>query len=198
MLTGVGAMRSARFAPAGLLVDCAKRVMLDGGPRSVPDGGLDAWLVTDERAELIGHIRARARERGLEPEVGAVHGPGLDIVPQPVVHTSRPTYGYLISVDHLRIAWAPEFLQFPDWANGADLMFADAAGWDRPIRFAGGVGGHAAAEQVAVEAQHRGVRRLVFAHIGRPTIRAMDAGRLPAFGTFGHDGQVFHPRRWRG
>jgi hypothetical protein len=49
-----------------------------------------------------------------------------------------------------------------------------------------------------VEARRRGVRRLVFAHIGRPTIRAMDAGRRPAFGTFGRDGQVFHPRRWRG
>jgi ribonuclease BN (tRNA processing enzyme) len=191
-------MRSPRFAPAGLLVEAERRVMLDGGPGSVPEGTLDAWLVTDERAELMARIRALAQERGLAPEVGGVHAPGLDIVPLPVVHTSRPTYGYLISADHLRIAWAPEFLQFPDWANGADLMFADAAGWDRPIRFAGGVGGHAAARQVAVEAQRHGVRRLVFAHLGRPTIRAMDAGQRPAFGRFGHDGQVFRPRRWRG
>jgi len=191
-------MRSPRFAPAGLLVEAEHRVLLDGGPGSMPDGSLDAWLVTDERAELIAFIRALARERGLEPEVGAVHAPGLDIVPQPVVHTSHPTYGYLISIDSLRIAWAPEFLEFPGWANGTDLMFADAAGWERPIWFAGRVGGHAPAQQVAVEARRRGVRRLIFAHIGRPTIRAMDAGRRPAFGTFGQDGQVFHPRRWRG
>lgn len=42
-------------------------------------------------------------------------------------------------------------------------MFAEAAGWSRPIRFAGGAGGHA-------------VKRLVFAHIGRSTIRALDRG----------------------
>jgi len=34
----------------------------------------------------------------------------------------------------------PEFLEFPSWAAGADLMFAEAAGWARPIRFAKGTG----------------------------------------------------------
>ena len=33
---------------------------------------------------------------------------------------------------------------------------------------------------------HR-VRRLVFAHIGRPTIAALDAGQVPPFGEFGAD-----------
>lgn len=73
--------------------------------------------------------------------------------------------------------WAPEFWEFPSWAQGADLMFAEAAGWDRPIRFAGGVGGHLDLVHVAEAAQKLGVRRLVFAHIGRPTIRALDRGR---------------------
>ena len=40
-------------------------------------------------------------------------------------------------------------------------------------------------------ARRAGVRRLVFSHIGRPTIRAIDAGLAPAFGELGHDGQVF-------
>ena len=51
---------------------------------------------------------------------------------------------------------------------GADPMFADAAGWARPIRFAKGTGGHAPALEVAEQAARHGVRRLVFAHIGRP------------------------------
>jgi hypothetical protein len=38
--------------------------------------------------------------------------------------------------------------------------------------------------------RHR-VRRLVFAHIGRPTIRAADRGERPPFGELARDGQVF-------
>ena len=71
------------------------------------------------------------------------------------------------------------------------------AGWERPIRFAKGVGGHVAAVEMAHQARRRGVRRLVLAHIGRPTIRAMDAGERPPFGRFGVEGAVFGPRRWR-
>jgi len=37
---------------------------------------------------------------------------------------------------------------------------------------------------------HR-VRRLVFAHIGRPAIAAIDAGLVPPFGEFGTDGAVY-------
>jgi hypothetical protein len=70
-------------------------------------------------------------------------------------------------------------------------MFADAAGWARPIRFAHGAGGHAAAVDVAGQAARHGVRRLVFAHIGRPTIAAIEAGHRPAFGEFGADGAVY-------
>ncbi len=47
-------------------------------------------------------------------------------------------------------------------------MFAEAAGWARPIRFAKGTGGHAPALEVAEQVARHGVRRLVFAHIGRP------------------------------
>ena len=69
--------------------------------------------------------------------------------------------------------------EFPSWAAGADLMFAEAAGWARPIRFAKGTGGHAPALEVAEQAARHGVRRLVFAHIGRPAIAALDAGHAP-------------------
>jgi hypothetical protein len=70
-------------------------------------------------------------------------------------------------------------------------MFAEAAGWHRPIYFRGGVGGHACAMDVARVAQRCGVKRLVLAHIGRPTIRARDSGgRLP-FGELASDGDVY-------
>lgn len=67
-------------------------------------------------------------------------------------------------------------------------MFAEAAGWARPIRFARGAGGHAPAPAVAEQAARYGVRRLVFAHIGRPAIAALDAGQVPPFGEIGVEG----------
>jgi Beta-lactamase superfamily domain len=198
-LLGVGAMNSPRFAPAGLLIEHEEStVMLDGGPGSEPSGPLDAWLVTDARAELIRQIRERASELGIAPAIERYRGVvGLEITPRRVKHTSHETYGYLITAEGRRIVWAPEFWAFPAWAAGVDLMFADASGWDRPIRFAKGVGGHVAAVEMAEQARRRGVRRLVLAHIGRPTIRAMDAGKRPPFGTYGRDGAIYLPRLWR-
>lgn len=191
-LLGVGAMNSPRYGPAGLLAEhAAARVAIDGGPGAVPAGRLDAWLVTDERAELIGKLRRLASERGLVPQVAGFEGHGLGITPLPVVHTSHPTWGYLIRAVGRTVVWAPEFLEFPKWAAGADLLFADAAGWARPIRFARGTGGHAAVLGVAEQAARLRVRRLVLAHIGRPTIRALDAGLEPPFGEFGSDGASY-------
>jgi hypothetical protein len=189
---GVGAANSPRYAPAGLLVARGGvRVMLDGGPGAEPAGRLDAWLVTDERAELLPQLRRLAAARGLRPHVGALEQDDLRISARPVVHTSHPTFGYLLDAPEATVVWAPEFFEFPSWAGGAALMFADAAGWERPIRFAGGVGGHLHVPAVAEAARRHRVRRLVFAHIGRPTIRAIDRGERPPFGELAHDGQVF-------
>jgi len=193
-LLGVGAAASPRYPPAGLLVEHRRRrVALDGGPGAEAAGRLDAWLVTDERAELMPAIRRAARARGLEPAVAAYEADGLAIEPHAVVHTSHPAFGYLIRAGRHRIVWAPEFVRFPHWAVSADLMFAEASGWSRPIRFAGGVGGHAAVIQVAEQARRGGVRRLVLAHIGRPTLRALDAGESPPFGEVGEVGRTYRP-----
>lgn len=197
---GVGAQNSPRFGPAGLLVaHRGVRVMLDGGPGAEPVGDLDAWLVTDERAELIAGIRRLARDRGLEVRAADFERGGLRVLRRAVVHTNHPTFGYLIVATDpaIRVVWAPEFLEFPKWAAGADLMFAEASGWNRPIRFTGGVGGHLDGLSVARQARRYRVRRLVFAHIGRPTIRAMDRGDRPPFGEFARDGQAFVVRRRR-
>ena len=191
-LLGVGAMNSPRYSPAGLLISRGRvRVAIDGGPGAEPAGPLAAWLVTDERAELIRELRRLAAAHRLSPAVRAYHSSGLAIKPQPVVHTSHPAYGYLIEAGGMRIAWAPEFLEFPSWAAGTDLMFAEAASWARPIRFASGAGGHAPALEVAGQAARHGVRRLVFAHIGRPTITALDTGHVPPFGEIGTEGAVY-------
>ena len=185
-------MNSPRYAPAGLLVECGStRVMIDGGLGAEPKGNVLAWLVTDEHAELIREIRKLAQLRRLEPLVSGYSSNTLSVKPHRVVHTSHDTYGYLIRSQGKKVVWAPEFLEFPTWAKGAHLMFADAAGWTRPILFRGGVGGHASVEQVARDALKYKIKRLVFAHIGRPTIKAIDAGKLPAFGEFGVDGAVY-------
>jgi hypothetical protein len=185
-------MNSPRYAPAGLLIEYGQeRVILDGGPGAVAEGKVSAWLVSDERSELIGKIRKLAKNKGLEPGVATFRTNGLLIEPKAVVHTSHPTWGYLVHVRNKKLVWAPEFLVFPRWARGADLMFAEAAGWKRAILFRGGVGGHASVDQVACDAQKFKVAKLVFSHIGRPTIRAKDAGLHPAFGEFGADGDSY-------
>src|SRR5215218_10695506 len=150
---GVGAAASPRYRPAGLLVARrGVRVMLDGGPGAEPAGRLDAWLVTDERAELRSQLRRLAAERGVRPHAGSFQRGALRIDACPVVHTSHPTFGYLIEAPEGTVVWAPEFFEFPRWAHGVGL---------------------------------------VFAQVGRPTIRAMDRGERPAFGEFARDGQVF-------
>ncbi|MFG1704279.1 MBL fold metallo-hydrolase [Nonomuraea sp. M3C6] len=191
-LVGVGAMNSPRYRPAGLLVSWrGHRVLLDAGGDAAGDEPLGGWLVCDERAELMPQIRRTARALGLTVAATDYRAGGVEIVPLPVSHTSHPTYGYLIRTEQARAVWAPEFWTFPEWAAGADLMFADAAGWNRPIRFAGGVGGHAAVLQVAQDARDRQVGRLVFAHIGRPSIRAIDRGEQPPFGEWGVEGRTY-------
>jgi hypothetical protein len=167
------------------------RVMIDGGPGALPPARLDAWLVTDRRAELAAAIRRLAGARGLVPYAGPFQARGLRITDRQVVHTNHPTCGYSIEAAGRTVVWAPEFYAFPRWARDADLMFAEASAWNRPIRFAGAVGGHLDVLAVARAARRHHVRRLVFAHIGRPTMRALAAGLRPPFGEFATDGQVF-------
>ncbi|MFF8844205.1 MBL fold metallo-hydrolase [Streptomyces sp. NPDC015127] len=193
-LLGVGAMNSPRFAPAGLLLRYGRlQVAFDGGPGADPPPRLAAWLVTDEQAELRSALRRLAAERGVEPQAESLEAAGLRITRHPVVHTSHPAYGYRIEAGGSTAVWAPEFWEFPAWASGADLMFAEAASWERPIRFRGGVGGHAAVREVGAQAARHGVRRLVYAHIGRPTIRAIDAGLTPDVGEWGVEGRTYTP-----
>jgi len=146
-------------------VECGSAcVMIDGGPGAEPKGHVAAWLVTDRRGELIREIRKLARPRGLEPIVSRYSSELVSITPHNVIHTSHETYGYAIRFYRKKIVWAPEFLLFPTWAKGAHLMFAEAAGWSRPILFRGRVGGHASVEQVASDAQKYKIKKLVFAH----------------------------------
>lgn len=195
-LLGVGAMNSPRFAPAGLLLRWSgHRVVLDGGPGAEPPPGpLDAWPVTDEQAELRSALRRGATARGVRIRAGGLQLGGIHLRCMPVAHTAHPAYGYRIETGGPVVVWAPEFWEFPSWAAGADLMFAEAAAWDRPIRFRGGVGGHATVQTVAEQSVRHGVRRLAFAHIGRPSIRAIDAGVRPPVGEWGVEGRTYSLR----
>lgn len=193
ILLGVGAMNSPTFKPAGLIVDHPKGlIILDGLPPKMVVEKAKAWLLTDDKGELTPAQKKLAADAGGPiPSVRQVEIDGLRITPHKVEHTNHSTYGYLIDDNSHKIVWAPEFFKFPDWAAGADLMFAEAASWDRPILFAGNVGGHMAILDVADQAQKKGVKRLVFAHIGRPTIRAIKSGQRPPFGEFGKEGKSY-------
>ena len=188
-------MNSPRYRPAGLLVTWdGHRVMLDGGGSADPRGPLDGWLVSDDRAELMPPIRRRAAELGVVAGIACFEASGVMLRPLAVKHTSHPSVGYLIETARQRAVWAPEFWKFPEWAAGVDVTFADAAGWDRPIAFAHGVGGHACVRDVAEAARRAGVRRLIFAHIGRPSIRAIDRGQRPSFGQWGREDAEYRLR----
>jgi hypothetical protein len=69
-----------------------------------------------------------------------------------------------------------------------------AAAWNRPIRFARACGGHSCVLDVAEEAKTHKIRRLVFSHLGRATLRAIDAGHKPPFGELGIEGRVYRVR----
>ncbi|WP_149183509.1 MBL fold metallo-hydrolase [Streptomyces sp. TRM49041] len=185
-------MNSPRYAPAGLLVMWRdRRVAFDAGPGAEPPRRLDAWLVTDEHAELRSVLKAMAAERGLVARMGDLALGGLSVRALPVAHTSHPTCGYRIEAGGVAVVWAPEFWEFPVWAAGADLMFAEASGWNRRIRFRGGVGGHAHVQEIGREAARHKVGRLVYAHIGRPCLRAMDEGLEPGYGEWGREGRTY-------
>jgi hypothetical protein len=189
---GVGAQNSPCHAPAGLLISCVGvRVMIDGGPGAEPGGRLDAWLITDERAELIGAIRKLARARRLVPYVGDFRKNALRVEMRPVVHTSHPTCGYRLRVQGHTLVWAPEFYKVPRWARGADIMFAEGAAWSHPIRFAGGVGGHMDAVSVAqagTAVRHPTPRLRPHRTSDAPGPRQ---GLRPQFGEVATDGQTF-------
>lgn len=185
-------MNSPRFPPAGLLIRYrGSRVAIDGGPGAAPAERVHAWLLTDERAELRREIAHLAARHDIEPAVQAFAWQDLCVEPLPVAHTNHPAYGYLLRAPHATAAWAPEFWTFPTWAAGVDILFAEAASWNRPIRFRGGVGGHQPVLQVARDAQQHGVRRVVYVHIGRPTLPAIDRGEQPPFGEWGRVGATY-------
>jgi uracil-DNA glycosylase family 4 len=194
-LLGVGAEDSPKYKPAGLLVECGDvRVMFDGGKNSIgksePDGALDAWLWTDSGDEQTATRRAMAKAHGTVGRNSSFRKGGLAITMEPTKHTGHKTFGYVIDDGKTQVVWAPEFFEFPAWAKDAYIMFADAASWGQPIHFAGGVGGHMNVLQVSQKAKAAGVERLIFAHIGRPTIDALKAGEKVDFGEFGSDGQT--------
>jgi hypothetical protein len=77
------------------------------------------------------------------------------------------------------------------WAVDVQSHISVAA-WNRPIRFRDGVGGHAPVTEVAVDGHAVALRRLVYAHIGRPAIRAIGARARLKFGEWRIEGHMYH------
>ena len=190
-------MASPRYAPAGLLIEAAEQgLMIDGGKGAEPGGKLDGWLVTDEHAELISEIRRLAAAHGLRPAVKQVAWAGLVIEPHPVVHTNHPSFGYEIVYGDHHVVWAPEFWSFPEWAAEADLAFLEAAAWNRPIRFRGGVGGHAPVQRTSKRGAGRGNTSCCFRSY-RPTDDSRHRRQRAQCLEFAKDGQAFEFRNGR-
>lgn len=177
ILLGVGAAGSARFAPAGLLLEYGHvRVGFDGGPGSEPAEIIDAWLVSDAGGPLQQERHRIARETGMpEPAVGPYEHPPLHIEPMP----TAAAHGYRITIGHRFAVWAPAFAQFPEWAGGADLMFADGTGDRRRLA------------EVTAAAQQRLVRRLVLVPVGEVAIESVDGARPPPYGEWGEEGRAY-------
>lgn len=189
-LTGVGALASPRFLHAGLLLEYKSLAIIFDGGEYIPHvvRNAHAWLLTDMRGEHVSKVRQAARRWNVIPSQRRLTVEGVMITPMPVVHTNHPTCGYLIETPYRKIAWCPEYYAWPKWCRNLDLMFSEAAGWDRPIHFAGKVGGHMCVYDIAKKARQNQIKKLVYCHIGRPVLRAMDLGLHPPFGEFGREG----------
>jgi hypothetical protein len=178
ILLGVGAAGCVEYAPAGLLLEYGHvRVGFDGGPGSEPPESIHAWLVCDLHDDLQPARRRIAQETGMpDPAVVPYDHLPLRIEPMPVAQLA---YGYRFTVGHRVGVWTPVLGGFPAWAEGADLMFADATE------------SRAQVGDLAADAKHLGVRRLVFVRLGTAAMSALDSGGRPPYGEWGQESRTY-------
>jgi hypothetical protein len=126
---------------------------------------------------LQDELRDLAHETGMPaPAVGPYrHGP-LRVEPVPI---ADHLYGYRIGIGHHLAAWAPEALELPGWAEGMDVVFADAS-MDWPNL-----------RELAWTAKRLRVQRLVFVRLGAAALAAIDAGEQPPYGEWGEEGRKY-------
>jgi len=148
-------------------------------------------LVTDERGELRAALRRLAAQRGRTPAATTYVGGGLDVVPRPVAHTSHPTYGYAIRAGSRLVVWAPEFWTFPEWAAGADLMFAEPpAGTGRSVSAVVRAGTRPCCVPPPTPRRPAYAGWCTRTSAG-PSLRAIDAGLVPPGGEWGEPGRTY-------
>ncbi len=182
-LIGSGAMNSPRLDACLLVKSPAGTFLFDGGQDVTPEivrryaDSIDAMFISDPGGDAAPSIRRLAEALGTrciapeekDEEQRLFESSGVEVVALPVKHTNRPTFGYLISVNGTSIAWAPEFSEVPDWLDDVDFAFVEASSWSHPIRFIGGVGGHAAVVETIAELRKRNIGTVVLSHIGKQT-----------------------------
>jgi len=178
ILLGIGTAESARHAPAGLLLEYGHiRIGFDGGPGSEPPENIHAWLVCDVHDGLRPILCEIARDTGMpEPAVAPYDHRPLQIEPLP---TGPLAYGYRISTPHRAAVWAPVFTEFPKWAAGTDLMFADGSG--SAVELA----------DIAATAKRLEIRRLVYIRLGDAADAAMGTPGAPPYGEWGQEGRTY-------
>ena len=191
-LVGTGALKSPRKSASLFVEHDGSKVLIDAGPdikkEDLP-AKPDVILITDEESWFAKDAKRLAEELGVEVVQDEYVSDGLRITPFPVEHTNHPVFGYRIEADGYKVIYAPEFWKFPArQAKGADVAILEGSAWDRPIRFAGGVGGHAAILDTLNRAKAVGVKRIIFTHIGKPVEEAKDKWEEEGV-EIGEDGQ---------
>ena len=179
-LLGTGVAGSLKRAPAGMLLEYGHaRVGFDGGPGSEPPEHVHAWLICDPDDVAMPELRRMALHTGMPLPERKPYAKG--VVRAEPLETGRGTYGYRIECGHQLISWVPRADDFPDWAEGSELMFADGA---EPERI----------QRIAEAAKRRQVSRLVYARLGDVALALDAAGRAPPFGEWGEEGGLYRLR----
>lgn len=169
ILIGTGALNSPRKDESFLVEHGDEKILIDAGPdiKTKEFSKLTGILVCDPKSDFMKDAKRIGEKFGLIPQVKKIERDGLKIEPFEVKHTNHKTYGYTIKVDNKKIIYAPEFFEFPEKEiKGADLAILEGSAWDRPIRFIGGVGGHAALLDIWEKCKKLKVP-VVFTHIGK-------------------------------
>lgn len=189
---GTGALESPRRGACLMVVSGRNAVLFDVGddvqPKHLPRVP-DIILLTDP-TENRKEAERLARAVGVEIAYGDWEAPDIKVKAFKVKHTGHDVYGYKVFVSDLVIAYVPEFWEFPAEAvRNADIGIFDGSAFDKPIRFAGGKGGHAPVTETLVNAFAANVKRIIFTHVGKPVEENL--GMLQAAGVeVAMDGQA--------
>jgi len=165
---GTGAQGSPRREASLMIVSGRGAVLFDAGakikPKHLPR--VPDVIILTNPTENMREARRLADELGVEVIHGDWGGPDMKITSFKASHN---IFGYIIEMSDVRVAYVPEFLNFPtEQVQDIDVGIFDGSTFDAPIH-AGGAGGHAPVTEILVSATQANVKRIVLSHIGEST-----------------------------